>query len=123
LCDQQVWHFPKPQALGFIPVRVDGVTRLKPGFGWGEPYERLVDAYIETTTVGGEAITLIDLAFYLLGQNYNLEFTDLRHILRKSRNDEADETKAANEAMWQAISDVALGRSPKPTPSGSSASS
>jgi hypothetical protein len=115
LADGKAWHFPKPQAIGFIFVRVDGKTKLKRGFGWGEPYEKLVDAYVVSTTVSEEAVALFDLALYLLERNYAITFDDLRHLLHKARSDEPEETRAANEAMWRTISDVALGNSPQPS--------
>ena len=65
-----------------------------------------------------ETIALVELAFHILSVNYSLEFADLRHLLRKSRTGDPPEAIATNDAMWQAIGDVALGKSPKHMRSG-----
>lgn len=91
-------------------MRPDGTIFLTQGFGLGADYDRLTDAFMASDD-GAERMTLlVAMAVNLLQRNYdvgNAEFVELLRI-------EGEATRA----MWEAIREVALGRSPKPTPDG-----
>jgi hypothetical protein len=128
LGDGQLWQLPKPTmradgwTVEFRPVvNADGTLsfdsghkRFEPDFG--PDYEQKLEAFMRADGGADEANALLALAWELLSRNYALAPADLGRLLPLRPNDET------NNAMWQAIVDVALGRAPKLTASGSAAS-
>lgn len=116
LCDGQVWHFARPVLSGFRFTKgEDGKTLL--GNAHAPEFDRLLDACFEAETFAEEAVSLFDLGFHLLAQNYTVSFSDAScHLLRRSLAAAPD--REANDAMWAEITGVALGQAPKATPPG-----
>jgi len=116
LGDGQVWTLPKPGLMLRPEFGPDG----RPTFGkfrpaWGEDYEAKVDAFLEASDGFDQIVALLVLAVDLLERNYALDDGAIGQLLPRIIGDEA------NDAMWEAVRDVALGVGPKPTPAGSAA--
>jgi hypothetical protein len=116
LGDGQEWTLPKPGLLLRPEFGPDG----RPTFGkarpsWGEDYEAKVDAFLEATDGYDQIVALLVLAVDLLMRNYSLDDGAIGQLLPRILGDEA------NDAMWEAVRDVALGVGPKATPAGSAA--
>jgi hypothetical protein len=110
------WFLPKPR-VGFLPES-DGAAGVRLGTkarrSFGRAYDDLVDAYIEADDGQAELSALLALAVDLLIRNYDgLTADEFAELLPRWVGDEA------NDEMWKAIADVALGRAgPKATPVG-----
>ena len=118
LCDGQSWMLPVPVLGDYYFVREpDGTTSTRRGRTFGAAYELLLDRYLEADSGSDQAVALFDLAFDLLGRNYTLTVDDCRSLLRIVPTGEP--TREANEVMWEAIAEAALGRAPKATAVGS----
>lgn len=104
LADGQEWTFPKP-VLELYPIpgpdgrlRFEGLRR-----SFGEDYDRKIDAFADSPPA--ESLNaLLDLAVDLLDRNYTLQPADYGVLLCWRPGDED------NEAMWHAITEVAMGR-------------
>lgn len=116
LWDGQTWHFPKPIVLGFFPrPSADGPGQfdLAAKFDLGDDYEALIDRYVTESTFTG----LIAMAWSLLSRNYDLKPEDLGGLLFRVLKE--DPRFEENEAMFDRVRDVCMGRAPKPSPAGS----
>jgi len=114
LGDGQEWSLPRPR-IGFYPgVGEDGSLRFgeQPESVFGRDYDALLDAYVEAEDGSAAIRSLLSLAVDLLRRNYDLPPADLRTLLPRFYDDDG------NTEMWRAVADVAVGRSPKPTPVG-----
>jgi hypothetical protein len=116
LWDGQTWHLPKPAIVGFYPrpsVDTPGKFDLCRSFDVGADYDALIDAYLGDPTL----TNLIALAWVLLSRNYSLQPADLSGLLFRVMKEHPRYEE--NEAMFEAVADVCLGRAPKPSPAGS----
>lgn len=129
LGDGQEWTLPKPVIDLDAPKRVDFRPTVGPDgqlvmdggrllfeSSFGPEWDARVEAFQIAEPGLEETNLLLNLAWDLLQRNYALEAAEAYYLLPVRTNDEA------NAAMWEAIVDVILGRSPKPTASGSGAS-
>lgn len=117
LWDGQIWTLPRPVLSGFYPKRKhDGTFEASTGFQFGPEYDRLLDAFIDSTDGLERMGLLFSLAAYLLGRNYDVADADLPRLLYRVVAD--DPRQEENFEMWQILSDIALGNAPKPTPVG-----
>jgi hypothetical protein len=114
LADGEAWLFPRPKVGLSALVDSTGRPRFaqKSTRSFGADYDALVDAFIEADDGVNEAEALLALAVDLLGRNYDLAPSELVTLLPRWFDDDA------NQEMWRAIADAALGRAPKPTPVG-----
>jgi hypothetical protein len=113
LGDGQTWVLAKPKVGAFPEVDASGnvcLGRIRRSFG--PEYDALLDSYLECTEAADEIVALMALALDLLRRNYDLPTADLITLVPRWFDEEE------NTEMWRAIADVALGRSPKPTPVG-----
>jgi hypothetical protein len=113
LCDGQEWVFPKPR-IGLVPSRAGSAIAFGDRFrySFGDPYNALVDKLIEAEGIVGTFSAKLDLATDLLQRNYSIS-DDLWPSLLPFWPEDPD-----NMQMWEAITEVALGKSPKPSPVG-----
>lgn len=112
LCNGESWTFPLPTTGDFYFTRGDdGRTKMARGSSFGDAYDALLDRYVETEDGVAEATALADIAFELLSRNYDVSFNECRALLR--RVPVSAEGHEANQEMWSAIGNVAVGKSGK----------
>ena len=114
LGDGNEWLFPKPKVGLSAEVAPDGRLRFadKKSRSFGPAYDELVDAFLESEDGVTEAEALLALAVDLLKRNYDLTPAEFAALLPRWFDDDE------NKEMWAEIANVALGKSPKPTPVG-----
>lgn len=113
LADGQAWTFPRPTVQLFPAFDAEGnfaACHGRPTFG--PDYDAKLETFLQAGPVEDQLQSLMALAVDLLRRNYTLTPADLAAILRYRPDDEA------SSARWQAIADVAQGRSPKASPVG-----
>lgn len=109
------WSFPRPRVRIEPLVSDDGTTvafgRQKPTFD--RRYDDLVEAFLMADDGTDQGNAILRLAVDLLRRNYDLAGEHYATLLPWIEDDEQ------NAEMWEAIADVAFGRAPKRTASGS----
>jgi hypothetical protein len=117
LSDGNEWVFPLPKVGGYYypSAGKDGKLAFVQAFDRGREYDALTDRYCEAgdDSAADRYLVLVEIAFFLLKQNYEVELSDMAALLQLQigRGDEV----RANREMWEKLGEVALGTGPKPT--------